>query len=84
LLFAGILQWHGRAELVGSPTRGKRPIQRVARLDQQHLLFLITGRFLAADGTPFGVNGLIPYRAFEGDDVGSLMALCPDTPSTGP
>jgi hypothetical protein len=75
-LFAGILQWHHRAELVGSPTVGKRTVQRVARLDQQHLLFLTTGRFLAPDGSPFGVNGLTPDRAFEGDDVGSLMAPC--------
>ena len=60
-LFAGILQWHHRAELVGSPTVGKRTVQRVARLDQQHLLFLTTGRFLAPDGT-LGVNGLTPDR----------------------
>jgi C-terminal processing protease CtpA/Prc len=52
-LFAGILQWHHRAELVGSPTVGKRTVQRVARLDQQHLLFLTTGRFLAPNGSPF-------------------------------
>ena len=83
-LFAGILQWHHRAELVGSPTVGKRTVQRVARLDQQHLLFLTTGRFLAPNGSPFGLKGLTPDRAFEGDDVGSLMAPCPDTPSTGP
>jgi C-terminal processing protease CtpA/Prc len=83
-LFAGILQWHHRAELVGSPTVGKRTVQRVARLDQQHLLFLTTGRFLAPDGTPFGVNGLMPDRAFEGDDLGSLMAPCAETPPTGP
>lgn len=83
-LFAGILQGHGRAELVGSATLGKRTIQRVARLDQQHLLFLTTGRFLAPNGSPFGLKGLTPDRAFEGDDVGSLMAPCPDTPSTGP
>jgi hypothetical protein len=78
-LFAGILQWHRRAVLVGSPTMGKRTVQRVARLDQQHLLFLTTGRFLAPDGSPFGVNGLTPDRAFEGDGVGSLMAPCTDT-----
>jgi carboxyl-terminal processing protease len=83
-LFAGILQWHHRAKLVGSPTVGKRTVQRVARLDQQHLLFLTTGRFLAPDGSPFGVNGLTPDRAFEGDDVGSFMAPCTDTPSTRP
>jgi hypothetical protein len=83
-LFAGVLQWHHRAELVGSPTVGKRTVQRVARLDQQHLLFLTTGRFLAPDGSPFGVHGLTPDRAFEGDDMGALMAPCPDTPSTRP
>jgi hypothetical protein len=83
-LFAGVLQWHHRAELVGSPTVGKRTVQRVARLDQQHLLFLTTGRFLAPDGSPFGVHGLTPARAFEGDDMGALMAPCPDTPSTRP
>jgi Peptidase family S41 len=83
-LFAGILQWHHRAKLVGSPTLGKRTVQRVARLDQQHLLFLTTGRFLAPDGSPFGVSGLTPDRAFDGDDLGSLMAPCADTLSTGP
>jgi hypothetical protein len=83
-LFAGILQWHHRAKLVGSPTVGKRTVQRVARLDQQHLLFLTTGRFLAPDGSPFGVSGLTPDHALEGDDVGSLMAPCADTPPTGP
>jgi C-terminal processing protease CtpA/Prc len=83
-LFASILQWHRRAELVGSPTVGKHTVQRVARLDQQHLLFLTTGRFLAPDGTPFGVNGLMPDRALEGDDVGSLMEPCAPSPYTGP
>jgi Peptidase family S41 len=78
-LFAGVLQWHHRAELVGSPTVGKRTVQRVARLDQQHLLFLTTGRFLAPDGSSFGAHGLTPDRAFEGDGVGSLMAPCTDT-----
>jgi hypothetical protein len=33
-LFAGVLQWHHRATLVGSPTVGKRTVQRVARLCQ--------------------------------------------------
>jgi carboxyl-terminal processing protease len=83
-LFAGILQWHHRAELVGSPTVGKRTVQRVARLDQQHLLFLTTGRFLAPDGTPFGVNGLMPDRALEGDDMRNLMEPCAPSPYTGP
>jgi hypothetical protein len=83
-LFAGVLQWHHRAALVGSPTVGKRTVQRVARLDQQYLLFLTTGRFLAPDGSPFGFHGLTPDRAFEGDDVGSLMGPCADTKPTGP
>jgi carboxyl-terminal processing protease len=83
-LFAGILRWHGRAELVGSPTLGKRTVQRVTRLDQQHLLFLTTGRFLAPDGTPFGVNGLMPDRGFEGDDMRALMEPCAAMPHTGP
>jgi Peptidase family S41 len=83
-LFAGMLQWHNRAELVGSPTAGKRTVQRVARLDQQHLLFLTTGRFLAPDGSPFGVNGLTPDHDYEGDDAASLMAPCADTKPTGP
>jgi hypothetical protein len=83
-LFAGILQWHHRAVLAGSPTAGKRTVQRVARLDQQHLLFLTTGRFLAPDGSPFGVHGVTPDRAFEGDDVGSLMAPCTDTQPHAP
>jgi hypothetical protein len=83
-LFAGILQWHHRATLVGSPTAGKRTVQRVARLDQQQLLFLTTGRFLAPDGSPFGINGLTPDRDYEGDDAASLMAPCADTKPTRP
>jgi Peptidase family S41 len=75
-LFAGVLRWHHRAELVGTPTTGKRTVQQVVRLDQAYLLFLTTGRFLAPDGAPFGVHGLIPDRAYEGDDVGSLMESC--------
>ena len=75
-LFAGVLQWHHRAELAGSPTVGKRTVQRVARLDQQHLLFLTTGRFLAPDGSPFGSDGLTPDRPLQGDDVASLTAPC--------
>jgi carboxyl-terminal processing protease len=82
-LFAGVLRWHHRAELVGTPTAGKRTVQQVVRLDQAHLLFLTTGRFLAPDGSPFGVHGLMPDRAYEGDDVASLMAPCPATTSTG-
>jgi C-terminal processing protease CtpA/Prc len=83
-LFAGVLQWHHRAELVGSPTAGKRTVQRVARLDQQHLLFLTTGRFMAPDGSPFGVSGLTPDRTIEGDEADSLMAPCTDTVPLGP
>jgi C-terminal processing protease CtpA/Prc len=83
-LFAGILRWHHRAELVGAPTTGKRTVQQVVRLDQAHLLFLTTGRFLAPDGSPFGVHGLMPDRAYEGDDAGSLMAPCADTKPLGP
>jgi hypothetical protein len=83
-LFAGVLRWHHRAELVGTPTAGKRTVQQVVRLDQAHLLFLTTGRFLAPDGSPFGVHGLMPDRAYEGDDVASLMAPCPATTPTGP
>jgi len=51
----------------------------VVRLDQAHLLFLTTGRFLAPDGSPFGIHGLTPDRAYEDDDAGSLMAPCADT-----
>jgi carboxyl-terminal processing protease len=78
-LFAGVLRWHHRAELVGTPTVGKRTVQQVVRLDQAHLLFLTTGRFLAPDGSPFGIHGLTPDRAYEGDDVTSLMTPCADT-----
>ena len=83
-LFAGVLRWHHRAELVGAPTTGKRTVQQVVRLDQAYLLFLTTGRFLAPDGSPFGVHGLTPDRAYEGDDVVSLMAPCADTTPPGP
>jgi Peptidase family S41 len=83
-LFAGVLQWHHRALLVGSPTVGKRTVQRVARLDQQYLLFLTTGRFLAPDGSPFGVHGLTPDRTFKGDNIDSLMAPCADTLPVAP
>ena len=83
-LFAGVLRWHHRAELAGTPTAGKRTVQQVVRLDQAHLLFLTTGRFLAPDGSPFGVHGLRPDRTYEGDDVVSLMAPCTDTTPTGP
>jgi C-terminal processing protease CtpA/Prc len=78
-LFAGVLQWHRRAEIGGLPTAGKRTVQHVVRLDQDHLLFLTTGRFLSPDGSPFGVNGLIPDRVYEGDDMASLMTPCADT-----
>jgi C-terminal peptidase prc len=80
-LFAGVLQWHRRADLAGLPTAGKRTVQHMVRLDQDHLLFLTTGRFLAPDGLPFGVNGLTPDRVYEGDDAASLMAPCTDTTS---
>jgi len=82
-LFAGVLRWHHRAELVGVPTTGKRTVQQVVRLDQTHLLFLTTGQFLAPDGSPFGIHGLTPDRAYEGDDAVSLMAPCADTSPTG-
>jgi carboxyl-terminal processing protease len=81
-LFAGVLQWHRRAELGGLPTAGKRTVQSALRLDQEHLLFLTTGRFLAPNGVPFGVNGLTPDRRYEGDDALSLMAPCADTKPT--
>lgn len=75
-LFAGVLQWHHRAELSGSPTAGKRTVQSAVRLDHGHLLFLTTGRFLAPDGSPFGANGLTPDHAHAGDDPVSGMAPC--------
>jgi carboxyl-terminal processing protease len=83
-LFAGVLQWHRRAELVGTPTTGKRTVQQVIRLDQGHLLFLTTGRFLAPDGSPFGVNGLTPDRADAADDAVSRLAPCTATKPPGP
>jgi len=83
-LFAGVLRWHHRAELVGAPTTGKRTVQQVVRLDQAHLLFLTTGRFLAPDGSPFGDHGLMPDRPYEGDDIASLMAPCANTTPSGP
>ena len=83
-LFAGVLQWHHRAELRGSPTAGKRTIQSAVRLDQAHLLFLTTGRFLAPNGLPFGVNGLTPDHPYEGDDVVNLMEPCAETKPPGP
>lgn len=82
-LFAGILQWHRRAELSGTLTAGKRTVQSAVRLDQSHLLFLTTGRFLAPDGSPFGIHGLTPDRAYEGDDAIRRMAPCADTKSAG-
>jgi C-terminal processing protease CtpA/Prc len=78
-LFAGVLQWHRRAELGGLPTAGKRTVQHVVRLDQDHLLFLTTGQFLSPDGSPFGINGLTPDRLYEGDATASLMTPCTDT-----
>jgi hypothetical protein len=78
-LFAGVLRWHHRAELVGTPTTGKHTVQGVVRLDQAHLLFLTTGRFLAPDGSPFGVPGLRPHRPSEGNDVERLTTPCTDT-----
>ena len=63
---------------------GCQPESAAVRLDQGQEMSLTTSRFLAPDGAPFGVNGLTPDRAFEGDDVTSLMALCADTKSTGP
>jgi hypothetical protein len=83
-LFAGVLQWHRRAELVGAPTTGKRTVQSAMRLDQGHLLFLTTGRFLAPHGLPFGVNGLTPDRQHEGDDALSSMAPCAGPRPTEP
>jgi carboxyl-terminal processing protease len=75
-LFAGVLHWYHRAELVGTPTAGKRTIQQVVRLDHTHLLFLTTGRFLAPDGLPLAVHGLTPDRAFAGEDIAQLMPPC--------
>jgi carboxyl-terminal processing protease len=83
-LFAGVLQWHHRAELIGTPTVGKRTVQSVVRLDQAYLLFLTTGRFLAPNGSPFGVNGLIPDRVYEGDDVVTLMKPCAEPKPPAP
>lgn len=82
-LFAGVLQWHRRAELRGTPSAGKHTVQGAVRLDHGRLLFLTTGRFLAPDGTPFGVNGLLPDRPYEGDDLGSLVAPCATTGHSG-
>jgi hypothetical protein len=85
-LFAGVLQWHHRAELHGLPTVGKRTVQSAIRLDHGHLLFLTTGRFLAPDGSPFGVNGLTPDRPPAGDDTTCLIVPClsPSSPQEGP
>jgi hypothetical protein len=83
-LFAGILQWHRRAELSGTRTAGKRTVQGAVRLDQSHLLFLTTGRYLAPNGSPFGIYGLIPDHADEGNDMVRLMAPCAGTKTAGP
>jgi C-terminal processing protease CtpA/Prc len=77
-LFAGILRWHRRAELVGSATAGKRTVQRAVRLDEGHLLFLTTGRFMAPDGSPFGGGGLIPDRQ-AAEDAHDVATPCAET-----
>ena len=55
-----------------------------ASVTTSFLLFLTTGRFLAPDGSPFGVHGLMPDRIYEGDDALSLTVPCTGTTPTGP
>lgn len=81
-LFAGVLRWHRRAELVGSPTAGKRTVQRAVRLDEKHLLFLTTGWFMAPDGSPFGAGGLIPDRQ-AAEDAHDVTTQCAGTEMEG-
>jgi len=57
--------WHHRPKLVGTPSTGSgRATGGAAGPGPSPVL--TTGRFLAPDGSPFGVHGLTPDRAYEG------------------
>lgn len=68
-LFAGLLQYHHRARLVGTPTAGKSTVQTALPLDHRHLLFLTTGRYLLPDGSVVAATGLQPDDEAYGEDA---------------
>src|SRR5574337_879314 len=68
-LFAGLLQYHHRARLVGTPTAGKNTVQAAIPLDHRHLLFLTIGRYLLPDGFAVAPTGLRPDAEVHGEET---------------
>lgn len=68
-LFAGLLRYYHRAQLVGTPTAGKGTVQSAVPLDHRHLLFLTTGRYLFPDGSTVTAAGLQPDAEVHGEDA---------------
>lgn len=74
-LFAGLLQYHHRVRLMGTPTAGKSTVQTALPLDHRHLLFLTTGRYLLPDGSAVAATGLQPDDVVVGEAEAMAKAL---------
>lgn len=76
-IFAGVLQHHERAVVVGQPTFGKCSTQTDIRLSNGAVLRLTNGQVLLPNATPCPVGGLIPDIVIPEADLVALRTLLP-------
>ncbi len=74
-IFAGILQRHGRARLIGQPTFGKCSSQTEARLSDGSVFRYTNKEVVFIDKTTCTTSGLIPDMSVGDDDVDILWRL---------
>jgi len=59
-LFSGIMQWRGRADVMGTTTAGQVFLKSMFNFDDQSMLLLVTARGHLPDGTVFSFKGVDP------------------------
>lgn len=70
-LFSGVLQWRGRAVLMGVNTAGQVLLKSMFNFDDESMLLLVTARGHRPDGGVFSFKGLQPdiVKNEEDDDL---------------
>ena len=80
-VFAGILQQHGRAQLMGRPTFGKCSTQTEIRLSNGGVLRLTNGEVELPNATACPLQGLRPDILVPEADIHTLETLLPYVPA---
>ena len=72
-LFAGVMQFRGRAEVMGTNTAGQVLLKSMFPLDDGSMVALVTAPGYYPDGTRFSFNGVTPDRVITGAPKDGLI-----------